>query len=97
MTPYIPPTSGSVYVKVIESYDVSSDDKEVTSPLTDSQCKQLIKTAKESSNPLQLMLFGIESFQLHLEEAQLLIKEIGSRSEVTCRIQRRLQKKEKKR
>lgn len=39
MTPYIPPTSGSVYVKVIESYDVSSDDKEVTSPLTDSQVR----------------------------------------------------------
>jgi hypothetical protein len=34
---YRPPTSGSVYLKVIESYDVSSDESEVTSPLTDSQ------------------------------------------------------------
>lgn len=37
MTPYVPPTTGSVYVKVIESYDVSADDNEMTSPLTDSQ------------------------------------------------------------
>jgi hypothetical protein len=37
---YRPPTSGSVYLKVIESYDVSSDESEVTSPLTDSQVKK---------------------------------------------------------
>lgn len=37
LTKYVPPTSGTVYLKVIESYDVSSDESEVTSPLTDSQ------------------------------------------------------------
>ncbi len=52
MTPYIPPTSGSVYVKVIESYDVSSDDKEVTSPLTDSQVRPRILTEQSLIKPL---------------------------------------------
>lgn len=78
---YIPPASGTVFVKVIESFDVSGANEDLTFPLNTSQCRQIIHTAKASSNPLQLMLFGIEPFQLYLEEAQLLIKEIGSRSD----------------
>jgi hypothetical protein len=34
---YVPPTHGSVFVRVIESFDISSDKEEATSPLTDSQ------------------------------------------------------------
>jgi hypothetical protein len=34
---YIPPNRGSVFLKVIESYDISNDKDEGASPLTDSQ------------------------------------------------------------
>jgi hypothetical protein len=45
------------------------------------QCRQILKSAENSSNPLCLILFAIEGSRLYLEEARLLYKQVLSKTE----------------
>lgn len=80
-TRYIPPMIGRVHVRVSESYDVVDEGQVQSFPLSNAQCNQMIRTALQSTNPLQLILYGIDSFKLYLEEAQALFQQIGIRSD----------------
>lgn len=78
---YIPPNTGIVNIKIVESYRFSDSSLARSYPLTYSKCNEIIKVAEKSSNPLQLLLYAIDVFCFLLEEGQIIFKYISSRSD----------------
>lgn len=78
---FIPPTTGFMRMKLVEGYNVSDEEQVQAYPLTDSQSHLVIKAAEHSSNPTQLVLFAVDSYRLHLEEAQFLFKFIAQKAD----------------
>jgi hypothetical protein len=46
-----------------------------------SQCRQVLKSAENSSNPLGLIIFAIEASRMRIEEAKLMYKQVLSKTE----------------
>eukprot|EP00981_Chlorochromonas_danica_P002470 scaffold474_cov169-Ochromonas_danica.AAC.5 len=78
---YLPPQSGYVRVRVVESYDSGDEKKVPPYTLTATKCAQVIKIANMSTNPVLLLTYAIESTKLHLEEGQKLYQQIFQKSD----------------
>jgi hypothetical protein len=45
------------------------------------QCRQVLKCAEHSSNPLSLIIFAIEACRMRIEEAKLMYRQVLSKTE----------------
>eukprot|EP01038_Epipyxis_sp_PR26KG_P009185 gene9185-12389_t len=63
---YVPPTKGIVTISIVEKLVLEGG----KFPLSRHQCNQIIHVAENSSNPLPLLIYALESFSLYLEEAK---------------------------